>query len=424
MSDLAPLLPAHLRAQRWFASEDAAAGVAVVAREELAGGTVAWMLVQAATSRYQVLVASAPAEDPPEYLHGHDSAVLGTAGGRLWFDATLDHAAMLDLLRHITGGAESASRVRPMGVEQSNTSLVFDERLVLKLYRRLGEGPNPDVEVTTELAARGFAHVVAPVAVWRSEDMELGTVQPFLMGAAEGWALAQTSLRDLYGSETSDPAVQGGDFAPEARRLGTITAELHLTLADAFGVSDAPTGSWAAEMKAQLDLVGGGAPWVAGATEVFDLLATSAGGRATRVHGDLHLGQVVRTDSGWFVLDFEGEPARPASGRRALSSPLKDVAGMLRSLHYAADVALGEREDDGFAEMLARGEAWERHNREAFLAGYLAAEGVEALLPKPVDVALRAWELDKAVYELGYERSYRPTWERIPLEAIGRLLAG
>ena len=143
-----------------------------------------------------------------------------------------------------------------------------------------------------------------------------------------------------------------------------------------------------------------------------------------RIHSNYHLGQVLRTDAGWFVLDFEGEPARPLAERQLRSSPLQDVAGMLRSFRYAAAVALAERDELEHAELAPLAEVWAERNRQAFLGGYLATEGVEALLPNSGDrhTVLAAFELDKAVYEVLYEWAYRPDWVHIPLGAVRRLL--
>lgn len=420
-------IPTYLAAQRWYGGDTAPKAVEVVRERRLLDERLTWMLVDADGDTYQLVLASVPADEQPDYLHGQDAHIVGLVDGDLWFDAALDTALMIDLLTDITAGAEKPLRVRPMGVEQSNTSLVFDERLVLKLFRRLHDGSNPDIEITGALVEAGFDHVARPISVWRDDPYDLAVVQDFLAGATEGWALALTSLRDLYGSDSADPSVQGGDFAAEATRLGRITADLHLSMAQAFGSSPAPTGDWAQAMRAQLGRLASDEPWFEAATEVFDGFAAADPGRAVRTHGDFHLAQVLRTDSGWYILDFEGEPARPVEDRRRPSSPLKDVAGMLRSLHYASEIALHEREEDEMAALGARAEAWERRNREAFLSGYLAADGITELLPpgdEGIAVALRAWELDKAIYELGYERSYRPDWARIPLSAIERLLAG
>ena len=147
-------------------------------------------------------------------------------------------------------------------------------------------------------------------------------------------------------------------------------------------------------------------------------------GPASRVHGDYHLGQVMRTDRGWYILDFEGEPARPLDQRLRPASPFKDVTGMLRSIDYAARFALGEWEGPS-ERVRARADAWERHNRAAFVTGYLGVEGIDRLLPPEGDrpLVLAAYELDKALYELDYERAYRPGWVAIPAGAIVRVMA-
>jgi len=305
---------------------------------------------------------------------------------------------------------------------------VFDDRVVLKVFRRVQAGLNPDIEVTGALADTGFAHVAAPLATWERGGTHLAVLQPFLSGGIDGWALALTSLRDLYGNDCTDPADCGGDFAAESRRLGAVTAQMHVALAAAFGTREADVDEWVGLMERQLERVGAEAPWRDGATAVFERFrALARPGPAIRVHGDYHLGQVLRTDVGWFVLDFEGEPARPLEERRALSSPLKDVAGMLRSFHYASAVALRDRPEEEWEALAPLGAAWEQRNRNAFLDGYLDADGIAELLPPdPGDTAaaLAAWELDKAVYEVAYERDHRPDWVEIPETAISRLIEG
>lgn len=381
------MLPGYLGRQRWFSGSEPST-VEVVDRDEPTKG-LSWLLVDAGSSgRYSVYVAEADADDPPEFLHGHDEALIGAGDdGTLYYDGLLDPDLTKAFLAELLPDGELPSFVRPMGAEQSNTSLVFDDRLVLKAFRRVHAGPNPDIEVTSALAAVGFEAVAAPVATWERDGTHLAVVQPFLGGGTDGWALALTSLRDMFGSGCDDPAQCGGDFGAEARRLGEVTAAMHLALADAFGVVDG----------------------------------------TIRVHGDFHLGQVLRTDTGWFVLDFEGEPARSLEERRKPSSPLKDVAGMLRSFHYASAVALRERTDEERVSLAEATPAWEQRNRNAFLDGYLGTHGVPRLLPSsPDDVsaALREWELDKARYELEYERNHRPDWVDIPEAAIARLTNG
>ncbi|HEX2040436.1 MAG TPA: hypothetical protein VHF47_11975 [Acidimicrobiales bacterium] len=417
MRSVEHLLPSFLGRQRWFAGSEPDK-VVVLDEEDVVDG-LHWALVDADGCRYQVVVGFRPAHHPPEFLHGHEDAVLGNVDDMLAFDATLDPDYAKALLGRLLPD-EHVHHVRPMGVEQSNTSLVFDDRLVLKLFRRLPGGPNPDVAVPAALAAAGFTHIAEPLATWTYEDDHLAVVQPFLAGGAEGWALALASLRDLYAADC-DPADAGGDFAAEACRLGEITARMHVAMAAAFGTSPPDRDAWLATMGRQLERV----PDV-DAAPLLGRLGDDLG-CALRVHGDYHLGQVLRTDAGWFVLDFEGEPARPLEERTAPSSPWKDVAGMLRSFHYAAHVALAERDELEQAEVGRLAGAWEARNRTAFVEGYLAVPDVEPLVPASEEARsalLAAFELDKAVYEVLYERAHRPEWERIPRAAIARLLAG
>jgi maltokinase len=264
------------------------------------------------------------------------------------------------------------------------------------------------------------------------------------VGGTEGWQLALTSLRDLFGMTDTQqipvidpdlpppdlgPADAGGDFAAEAERLGSVTAQLHTALAEAFGRHPADLADWVRSMESQLERT---AHPELDRDAVRDRLRAAATvaepGPAIRIHGDFHLGQVMRTDAGWFVLDFEGEPARPRAERTALASPLKDVAGMLRSLNYAAAVSRRERhgdDDTGDGETASLAEAWEVRNRQAFLEGYLPAAAAAGIIPDdPVGVLrlLTAFELDKAVYEVAYEMGHRPEWVGIPLSAVRRIL--
>jgi maltokinase len=419
---LEKLLPAYLPRQRWYAGTTVP-DVSVEAVGEPVEG-LTWALVSAAGATYQLVVGTRPATEPPAFVQGHESQVLGTSDGLLVYDAVLDPSLGMCLLSLVVPG-ESAEHVRPAGAEQSNTSLVYDNRLILKLFRRLAKGPNPDVEVVTALAASGFENTPAPVGVWRDDGYDLAICQEFLAEAVEGWSLALTSLRDFYAAGCEDPAECGGDFAPEAHRLGETTARMHLALADAFGRSKGDAAAWADLAAAQLERLQPGDVDQAAATDLVGRLGrVKDPGCAIRVHGDYHLGQVLRTDAGWFVLDFEGEPARPLSERTAPSSPLKDVSGMLRSFHYAAQVARIERAqpDDGLA---AHADAWEERQRGAFLDGYMATAQGAGLLPgdeASCAAVLGAFEFDKAVYELLYERSMRPDWATVPQSALRRLV--
>jgi maltokinase len=433
------MIPAYLGRQRWYAgqSEPPPGTVSVLAADVLAtmGDSrhrLLWAMVDAEGARYQLVLGERPNGEHAQFLNGHEGGVLGGTTDAYYYDGVYDPELDLALLEIVTNGAETAERVRPVTAEQSNTSLVYDDRIILKLFRRLLEGRNPDVEVTEALARTGFEHVAAPIASWRRMDYDLAFAQQYLAGGTDGWALALTSLRDLYASGPSDPAEAGGDFGAEAHRLGEMTAEMHLALAEAFGVNRSgfrevgwPELLTAIESRVRR-LTGAG--WTGSPAELIHRLqAVTDPGPAIRVHGDYHLGQVMRTDTGWYVLDFEGEPARPKEERLAPSSPLKDVTGMLRSFQYAAHYVLLEREEHELERVMPLAEAWEVHNRDAFLDGYLGSPGIDALLPPDSDnlaaVSL-AFELDKALYELAYEEAYRPEWVDIPASAIRRLLSG
>jgi maltokinase len=474
---LADLLPAYLGRQRWYAgsSQPDPASVSVVrsgtlpVAERASGHRLLWLVVEGEGARYQLLIGVRSLSETAEWLAGNESAVIGVCGEEQFYDATLDPELMRVYLEVMSDGQEQAKRVRPVGAEQSNTSLIYDDRVIVKVFRRLLDGPNPDVVVTTALAASGFEHVAAPVASWRQDDVDLAFAQQFLAGGSEGWALALTSLRDLYASQQADPGLAGGDWASEAARLGQMTAQMHLAMADAFGVDQQGlVASWGAliqSIEARLadldqDQPGAASPDLippglaaspdgaagvdgtrapaasrAGAAQssllelaqptLERLRAVQEPGPAIRVHGDYHLGQVMRTDNGWYVLDFEGEPARPMEERLRLTSPFKDVTGMLRSFQYASRFALEERTSKDVDRLVPLAESWELRNRQAFLRGYYDTKGIDALLPQVDREAVRtAFELDKALYEVAYERAYRPAWVDIPLGALRSLLAG
>jgi maltokinase len=435
------LIPAYLGPQRWFRGAEAPKPDLV----QVARSRVLWTATEPGFrlwhaiadvdgATYQLLIGERPAGDRVDFLHGREEAVLGSLASSLFYDAVLDSELTRVLLEVASGGAEKARLARPISAEQSNTSLVFDDRLILKVFRRLHAGPNPDVEVTTALVTAGFEHVATPLVTWQEEPYDLAFGQQYLAGGSEGWALALTSLRDFYSSDCDYPAEAGGDFAAEANRLGHVTAEMHLALDTAFGTGPGTqTGaSWAAlvdRIEARLDAardVAGTNLSQAAAALVARLRAVVDPGPAIRVHGDYHLGQVMETDTGWYVLDFEGEPARPLGERTLMTSPLKDVGSMLRSFDYAARYALTERTADELSDLEPRAEAWVAHNRQAFLEGYRDVAGIDSLLAGPTStpVVLLAYELDKALYELDYERSHRPEWVPLPLGAIHRLVDG
>jgi maltokinase len=319
--------------------------------------------------------------------------------------------------------------VRPIGAEQSNTSIVFDDKLVLKAFRRVEAGDNPELEMLRFLSERGFAHI-AELGGWYQYEGELmdatfGVVQRFVPNARDGWELALDELED-------DPE----RFVARLRDLGAVIGRMHTVLASdptdpAFAPED-PSDESLALLTATIDEeierlflelpeIEAVAPIAGHAAEVRDRLQllshVGARGKLIRTHGDLHLGQTMLGDDGWVVLDFEGEPARPLLERRRKRSPLRDVAGMLRSFAYAASASELQRDRPA-------PEDWEERARESFLAGYLEAVD-SALMPPgepPTRTMLSIFELEKAVYELRYELNNRPDWVSIPVAGIARLL--
>ncbi|MGH9042449.1 MAG: phosphotransferase, partial [Acidimicrobiia bacterium] len=266
----------------------------------------------------------------------------------------------------------------------------------------------------------GFTHVAEPLGAWIDQGRDLAFAQRFLAGATEGWAMALTSLRDLY-ADPCDPADAGGDFGAEAHRLGEVTADLHVAMAEAFGRAPGNNHEWADLMDEQMKRVLPDDVAESARRIISRLRELDDAGPAIRVHGDYHLGQVMRTDTGWYVLDFEGEPARALSERIRPTSPLKDVTGMLRSLAYAPIVAMATQDDD--LTGLAR--AWEARNRSCFLDGYFTRAEEADLLPSDTaarTTVLTAFELDKAVYEVAYEAAHRPDWVDIPTRAVAELV--
>lgn len=303
--------------------------------------------------------------------------------------------------RGVTVPAGLAPRL--LDAEQSNTSVVYGDAYILKVFRRVQPGINPDWEVPWALAKLGCGRVPAPTAWFRTSQpygATLGVLQPFLSGASDGWALALRAV------------ASGNDFTEEAYELGRATAEVHQALAEAFpgGVggpaprSDVLAQEMTERLHATARSVPALRPYVPGLRAAFDSL--DADRPAQRIHGDLHLGQVLRSDREWFVIDFEGEPSRPLAERRSPHSPVRDVAGMLRSFDYAARTPRPWHPE------------WARHCRDAYCAGYATGAGWD---PRGEPGVLRAYETDRAVYEVLYEARHRPDWLPVPMAAIRRL---
>jgi maltokinase len=311
-------------------------------------------------------------------------------------------------------------------VEQSNTSVIFGQNYILKIYRRPTQGTNRDIDLHRALHSAGSTHIAPPLGVIEGElagePIVLGFLQQFLPDAVEGWATATASVRDLLAEADLHADEVGGDFAGEASRLGTAVAEVHADLAATLGSECVGPAAIDAEVDAmhhRLDAVMDEVPVLRDHADVlraaFDTARTADSPmEIQQVHGDLHLGQVMRSTRGWVLIDFEGEPAAPAERRTAPRSPLRDIAGMLRSFDYAAFHLLAGIEDE--RQLLVRAAEWADRNRAAFCEGYAKVGGD----PRANPTLLRAFELDKAVYEVAYEHHNRPEWLAIPLAAIRR----
>jgi maltose alpha-D-glucosyltransferase / alpha-amylase len=375
-----------------------------------------------------------------------------------------------------------------MRAEQSNSSIVYESRLVLKLFRRVAEGLNPDLEIGAFLTEKTSFRNVPPLAgyleYWSEAGARtsLGVLQGYIPNQGDAWQFTLRALADYYGKALSwsgisretrqepllslcaetipDEANQRiGIYLDSAALLGQRTGELHLALASAredrdFTPEPFSNADHQAFIKSAVQLL----------TANFDLLRRlqermpdharneaervlkleetalrryqlSAGLKSsamvTRIHGDFHLGQVLYTGSDFVIIDFEGEPARPLEERRKKRSPLQDVAGMLRSFHYAAYAPLLRQESgknlvaEEIQVLGERAQYWQKWVSAKFMKTYLEVAGNAIFIPKKreeLSLLLNAYLLDKAVYELGYELNNRPTWVRIPLDGISQLL--
>jgi maltokinase len=318
---------------------------------------------------------------------------------------------------------ESVSAVE---LEQSNSSVIVDDELIVKAYRRLEAGINPELELLGFFAEHGFENVPRLAGSWSYSgaplSASLGIVQQYVPAAVDGWSLA---VEELPGRPE--------EFVARLDRLGTVVGEMHAVLASdssdpVFSPEEASQESLAlltATVDEQINAVFAGLPELDALTPIaghgdavrdllHDLSTVGSVGKRIRHHGDLHLGQTLWANGDWLIIDFEGEPARPLSERRLKASPLRDVAGMLRSFTYVTRVA-------GIQDPSVEEEA-----RERFLDAYFEAMRSTGVLPPRETAArlLRIFELEKAVYELGYEIAHRPDWVDIPVAGIVELLEG
>ncbi len=446
------VLIGYVTGQRWFGSKQREVAHARVVDAALLRSTEPLFLSALVEVRfqpgthetYQLLLGARLAAE------GWEAGVVGELGEWVLYDVLADpalvrelvHAMRTELCREtgeatmsfhsMKGSLEREATLtdaRAIESEQSNSSIVLDDELILKAYRRIEPGINPELEMLRFLTAHGFGNIAA-LAGWYEYaggpmEATLGVLQRFVPSGLDGWELALDEL-----------AANPERFLGRLRRLGEVTGAMHTVLAsdsqDSAFCPEEPSAESLALLTATIDeeiermfmslpVDEALAPLAGRGEEVREQVRLLAHvgpiGRVIRHHGDFHLGQTLWADDDWVIIDFEGEPARSLVERRRRRSPLRDVAGMFRSFAYAAS-----------ASQLLRGveppPGWEEHARAEFLDAYLAT--VDSSLVPPsragVERLLSVFELEKAVYELRYELNNRPEWLRIPVAGIVRLL--
>jgi maltokinase len=450
---LEPALASWLPGQRWFGGKGR-----MIARVELvrmvnlidrldgdgALGLLTIVEVHYADSAEEVQLYQVPLGVRRELPAELEPALIVRLAGFAIYDGMADQEITWELLRLISrdhridnvhfglephGGHAFAIRrglaVRPLGAEQSNTSVVYGDRFVLKLFRRLAVGRNPDLDLHRALNRANSRHI-APLlgsieTVHDAMPVTLAMLHAFAVDAVDGWVLATANLRELLqGKETKY------DIGIEAEALGGAVAAVHADLAAVLGrrdLSPRDATSLRHGMLAKFDATLRDVPQLrAHAERVRATFAgvedAAAGAPAHRIHGDLHLGQVLRTPNRWLLIDFEGEPAAPLVERLGAQPPVRDVAGMLRSFDYAAQLELRACRHPDPVGSRAIAERWVKRARDSFLRGYAKASGLD---PRAAGL-LDAYELDKALYEVRYEARNRPELLEVPMRAVRRLV--
>ena len=509
---LQQVLPSYIAGQRWFGGKARTIGsVRVMSSTRVPSSSAALSTVEVSYKNepsttadiYQIPLAVASGAQADDIRVNSPRAVIApldnSQKGSVLFDATADEGFRKALLRMVVESDATGQREAPAllgahsrelnakplleasskvgSAEQSNTSLIFDELAILKLFRRLGPGENPEVEMTRFLTETAhFQHIPAYLGdLHRASDRgTIAFLQAFARNEGDGWAWTLEELGRYYESVAGSPAPTleaTHDVLPEAREhaglyldaaylLGRRTAELHLGLAtqtkDVAFQAEPFTGEDLATERERIDqqvtsalaalertlatseqelpqeTVKLAQEVLARRGSVKERLAELSGdpsrfGQRIRIHGDLHLGQLLRARTDFLFVDFEGEPARSLEERRRKQSPLRDVAGMLRSFSYAAQAALGRhilRRPEHSSTLEPWATLWERSVSAEFLRGYRDAMGASPLSAsvEKAQVLLRALLLEKACYELAYELNNRPTWLHIPLVGVRELL--
>jgi maltose alpha-D-glucosyltransferase/alpha-amylase len=502
------VLPGYVRARRWFGGKARTLRQMRVI-EQLAidddPQSRFWFIevsyLEGATEVYALPVRIATSDAARKVLRSFPQAVLASFAGRktaVLHDATFDDTFRKSLLKTITkksrsrgsagelvgvagtalakNGAGEPQHSQLLGAEQSNSSMLFDGKYFLKLYRKIEDGPNPDVEITRFLTERAnFSNVPAFLGAVeyqrpRNEPTVLCLLQRAITSEGDAWTMTLDSVSRYYErvlgrkadlQKESTPAgpllneLIGGIYPERAKLIGRRTGEMHLALAsvdDDKLFAPEPFNAMAQRsvfqnMRAltrrafvllQKKLPSLPETFRQEAAQVLAaektileqerrILDRRSVAVKIRIHGDYHLGQVLYTGKDFVILDFEGEPARPLSERKLKRSALRDVAGMLRSFQYAAYSALWQPamrpEDIPFLERWA--DLWYRQMSSVFLQSYLKVTRGAPFIPANDDdlrVLLEAYLLDKAVYEIAYELNNRPDWVIIPVRGIKHIL--
>ena len=469
-----------LERQRWFAGKaQTISAVGVVDLLEIDGRS--WLAIIAVTyeggARQEYLLPLAVVDaTAAEVLHGErpEAMFAEVDGGGMVIDGVFDNALCSTLLAMIQGDGEfqgrggawkgrsvvsaapiPTDRIRRTAPDQSNTSILFGDVAILKLFRRIEAGTNPDLEIGAHLTRLNFPQVPRTLGTLEYQrtgrpGAAVAMLQQFVPNRGNGWEVMLQGLASVAnGTQDSTRESQWpADTLPSV--LGRRTGELHVHLARGDDEAFAPeplsgtvlrdaAAAMHARAEAHLDLLAASLsrldePTRARATQVLNsreallnvfaaMAALEDAGQRIRCHGDYHLGQILITDDDVVILDFEGEPARALVERRAKSSPLRDVAGMLRSFSYAATTAARSRDREVAAAGTPALDAWEADAARVFLRSYLDAVAGTGMLPRESrdrDALLRAYVVDKAVYEVGYELNNRPDWVAVPLAGVLR----